>query len=373
MKTIIESLGKPEIETVVAQLRAEIGGAPLAADAELQDIITMMPVALFIKDAQSRFVLMNPACEAMWGVRFSEMRGTDGSALFPEQTPGYIAQDRAAFAAHRHLVNEELLWHKGMGENRWLQTYKQPTYDEQGRPRLLIAMCIDITERKRAERTMMNSMKQLRALSTHQRRAKDNERRRIAKEVHDDLAQNLLALKLDVSALHARTGQQQPLLHQRAAQSLATLDACIVAVRDLINELHPSTLELGLSAAVEWQLQQLEHRHGLSCRLKVLNDNAALDQRQTSAIFHIAQAALDYVGSHAGVREVQATLNLEPDKLSIIISGDGLPDRRKVSGALELRAIRERLVDFGGELAVANLAGAGTVLSMTLPVTSVPE
>jgi PAS domain S-box-containing protein len=373
MKSLIESLGKSEIQTVVAQLQAEMGGAPLADQGELQDIITMMPLALFIKDAQSRFVLMNPACEAMWGVRFSEIRGTDGSALFPEHTPGYLAQDRAAFAAHRHTVNEEQLFHKGLGENRWLQTYKQPTYDQQGRPRLLIAMCIDITERKRAERLQENSLEQLRALSAHQRRAKDSERRRIAKEVHDDLAQNLLALKLDVATLHARTSRQQPLLHQRAAQSLATLDACIAAVRDLINELHPSTLELGLSAAVEWQLQQLERRHGLSCRLKVLNDRAALDPRQTSAIFHIAQSALDYVGSHAGVREVQATLNLEPTRLSMIISGDGLPDRRKVSAALELRAIRERLADFGGDLAVANLAGAGTVLSMTVPVTAITD
>ncbi|ELX13640.1 PAS domain containing protein [Janthinobacterium sp. HH01] len=367
MKSLIESLGKSNIEEVVARLQAAIGGME-PASGELHNIIAIMPLALFIKDAQSRVVLMNPACEALWGISFADLQGNDGAAFFPaDQTAYFLEHDRAAFASGKHLIYEEELWHPGLGENRWLQTHKLPTFDKQGQPHLLIAMCVDITDRKRAEHLLQSSVQELRALSEHQHTAKETERRRIAQDIHDDLAQNLLALKLDVATLHDRTRERQPLLHQRAAQALHTLDASITAVRELINELHPSTLELGLSAAIEWQMQRLERRHGLRCRLELIEDSVKLDQRQISGIYHVVLAALSYVCGHAGARTVQATLNLRPELLSIVISGDGHPDQQTAQGVLDLGGIRERLADFGGELTVAQLAGAGTVLRMNLP------
>lgn len=367
MKSLIESLGKSEIESAVTQLQADIAGTQPAAG-ELHQLIAAMPLALFIKDAQSRIVLVNPACEALWGVAFADIRGTDGAAFFPDdQIASHIAHDRAAFANGETMVYEEQLWHAGLDENRWLQTYKRPIYDHEGRPRLVIAMCVDITERKRSEGALQASLQEMRALSERQHSAKESERRRIARDIHDDLAQNLLALKLDVTTLHSRTSGRQPLLHQRAAQALSTLDASILTVRELINELHPSTLELGLSAAIEWQMQQLERRHGLHCRLELIEDNATLDPSQVTAIYRIMLAALDYLCGQSGTRTVQATLNLRPERLSIVVSGDGLHEQQTPRDALDLSAIRTRLADFGGELAVAQLPGAGTVLRMTLP------
>ncbi|MFS2007656.1 PAS domain-containing protein [Duganella sp. CT11-25] len=368
MKSLIDSLAKSEILTVVTELQVEMGVSLPQAQGELQDIFAMMPLALFIKDAESRIVLMNPACEALWGVSFAEMRGNRGERFLPaEQIEGFGARDRAAFASGKRIVNEELVWHHAHSENRWMETHKQPLFDQHGQPRLLIGMCVDISERKRAERALESSVQQLRALSEHEHTTKDRERRRIALGIHDDLAQNLLALRLDLSVLHARTGRCQPLLHQRTTQALATLDASIHAVRDLINELHPPTLELGLSAAIEWLLRQLELRNGMRCVLQLLDDSAVLDQRQTSAIFHVVEAALGYLGGHSGARALQVTLSLKPERLSIILSGDGQPAPDGGCGALNLGVMRERLADFGGELAVAPLPGTGTVLHMTLP------
>lgn len=374
MKSLIESLGTSEIQTVIAQLQVEMGisadfAAPSSAE-ELHHIIAMMPLALFIKDADSHIVLMNPACEAQWGVKFSNVRGTRAAGSVPdEQLAKLLAQDRAAFASGKRSINEVLIWHAGRAENRWVETHKQPLFDQHGQPRLLIAMSIDITDRKLSEQALQASLSQLRALSNHQDTVKDRERRRIAHDIHDNLAQNLLALKLDLTMLHARTARRQSRLHQRAAQAMLTLDASIHAVRDLINELHPATLELGLSAAIEWQLQQLEQRHGLRCRLQVQDDSATLDQRQTAAIFRLVQAALRYLCSHQRTREVQLTLSLRQDRQSIIVSGDGQPGQDS-SDALDLGAIRERLTALGGELAVAPLPGAGTVLHMTLSCNS---
>ncbi|NVD70949.1 PAS domain S-box protein [Duganella sp. BJB488] len=368
MKNLIESLGKSDIESMLSRVQGD--GAGAAADGDLHQLVSAMPLALFIKDAQSNVLLMNPACEALWGIPFDAMCGNDGAAFFPaEQTAYFLEHDRIAFDSGKHVVYEEELWHAGLGENRWLQTHKQPIYDAQGRPKMLIAMCVDITDRKRAESKLKSSLHELRTLSQHQHTAKESERRRIAQDVHDDLAQNLLALKLDVTALHNRTRARQPLLHRRTALALSTLDASILAVRELINELHPRTLELGLSAAIEWQMQQLERRHGLRCRLELLEDSAALDQRQITGIYGIVLTALGYLCEQSGTRSVQATLNLRPQQLSIVVSGDGLSEPQSARGALDLGAIRARLADFGGELAVAHLPGAGTVLRMNLPAT----
>lgn len=131
-----------------------------------QEIIAMMPLPLFIKDAESRLLLMNQACEDMWGVPFSALSGTRGSAHFPpEQMDSFLAQDRAAFAEGALQVNEEQVWNPTLKENRTILTFKKPTFDHEGKPLLLIAMSIDITERKRAEQEMLSSLAQWRALA----------------------------------------------------------------------------------------------------------------------------------------------------------------------------------------------------------------
>lgn len=368
-----------ELETAVARLRAEIAvreAAELAraqSEDKLHEIITMMPLALCIKDPGSRIVLMNDACETMFGQPFSVLSGTRGSAHYPpEQMAVFLAQDRAAFASGRLEVNEEWVWNAALGENRRVQTYKKPIFDARGEAQMLIAMCVDITERMRTEQALASSLSQLRALSEHQHTIREDERRRIALDIHDELGQNLLAMKLDVSALHQRTAGVSPQLHGRAEQVLATLDASIRSVRTIINELHPSTLELGLSAAVDWLLKQLERRGGPRCVLHLLDDSAGalLDQRQTSDIFRIVQSALAHIGDHGQAGTVDVSLNLTLERLTIVISDDGpglaRPDPASAA-AFGMDAITERVASMGGELVVARRQGGGGALSILLP------
>lgn len=175
----------------------------------------------------------------------------------------------------------------------------------------------------------------------------DSQHRRLALGMRDHLAQNLVALKLDITLLKARTGATQPLLHARAVQALATLDDCIDKVRDIINELHPLTLELGLCAAIEWQLQQMERRQGLPCKLSVLDDSATLDQQQIDALFHIVQTGLEYLGASAKLLQVE--LKLSNDGIAITLIGDHPPDASHPAEA----AMRQRLSALGGTLQVA--------------------
>jgi PAS domain S-box-containing protein len=330
----------------------------------------MMPIALFLKDADSRIVLTNEACDKQWGVQFSEIVGRRGSAHFPpQQMAQFLANDKAAFAARKMLVSEELCWNSQRQESRLMQTFKKPIFDAQGQPHLLIAMYVDITERKHAEEALQQSYIQLRQLSDHQETIKEEERHRIALDIHDDLGQNLMALKIDASMLHARTGHNHPRLHRQVQRVLDTIDQTIKSVRAIINDLHPSTLELGLCPAIEWLLKQFERRSHIVCTLSVQDDNSKLSQRHTAAIFRIVQESLSNIERHACASAVHVTLTLTASQLSVIVADNGIgisPGDRSKSTSFGLKGIQERVASFGGQFHISN--DHGTALSVLIPV-----
>jgi two-component system, NarL family, sensor histidine kinase UhpB len=351
------------------RVRAQVTDIARRED-QLQRIVSLMPVALFLKDPDSRIIMMNEACEHIFGVAFAELSGTQGSAHYPpDQMEGFLAADRAAFASGKLRVEEEWVWHAGMQEDRRVQTYKRPVYDSEGKPAVLIGMCIDVTERMRADVALQDSLRQLRQLSDHKENAREEERRRLAQYAHDALGQNLMALKLDADMLYMRTAHNHPRLHSQTGGALTTLDASIHAVRTLINELHPSTLELGLPAAVDWLLKQMERNDGIHCQLHLLNDGGqdALQPRETWAVFRMIQVALSNISAAAQATRVDVTLDLHRDALLVVIGDNGAGLAPNGAAPFGMLALRERVAAFGGEVAASNMPGKGTTLTIRLP------
>jgi len=146
--------GRKEAETALSR-----------SEAHLREIIDMIPVALFVKDPDSRITLMNRACEEQWGMSFSELRGTDASQFFPpEQMALFLAKDREVFAGRQLVDFEETVWRAALKEDRIMHTFKKPVFDEAGKPLYLIGVSVDITERKRAERLLSESENKYRSL-----------------------------------------------------------------------------------------------------------------------------------------------------------------------------------------------------------------
>ena len=354
-------------------MRAQTEAALARSEERLQDIISMMPLSLFLKDADSRVLLMNQACEQQWGVQFQDIaEGRDVRHFPAEQTQGFHAADQEAFASRQVVIREELVWNAQLQENRLLQTHKKPIFDAQGRPQMIIAMGIDITESKRNEENLQRTLAQLRELSDHQQTIKEQERRRIALDIHDDLGQNLMVLRIDVSLLHARTASTHPRLHRHAQRVLDTIDATIRSVRTIINDLHPSTLELGLGPAAEWLIRQMESRGAIRYRLTLDSEapDLGLDQRQTSAIFRVLQESLSNIVRHAQASEVEVALAQDADAIVLRISDNGIgmqPGDHGKRAAFGLKSIRERVHALGGELRIDSQAGRGTALAIHLP------
>jgi signal transduction histidine kinase len=150
----------------------------------------------------------------------------------------------------------------------------------------------------RNEEALSTSCSELRALALHLEKIEENERKRIAREIHDDLGQQLLALKMDISMLHARTGAH-PRLNEKVALTLEQIDNTMESVKSIVKNLRPPDLNLGLAAAIRRQVKEFERRTGIACEVALGDDNIELDEALTATIFRIVQESLVNASRHA--------------------------------------------------------------------------
>ena len=226
-------------------------------------------------------------------------------------------------------------------------------------------------ELRESQAKLQQSHQNLRRLAAHADQIKEGERKRIAREIHDDLGQNLLALRIEADMLATRTRERHPRLHTRARSTLSQIDATIKSVRQIINDLRPNVLDLGLSAAVEWQIAEFKRRTGIACELidepkeVILNDHAA------TAFFRILQESLSNIVRHAHATSVRVELRSSGRQLTMTVSDNGIGlgarERGKV-GSFGLVGIEERISILGGTFLISSTDGEGTTVCVSVPL-----
>ena len=229
-------------------------------------------------------------------------------------------------------------------------------------------------ELRESQAKLQLSHHKLRRLAAHAEQIKEEERKRIAREIHDDLGQNLLALRIEADVLTTRTSHRHSRLHERARCTLAQIDNTIKSVRQIINDLRPNVLDLGLSAAVEWQIGQFRQRSGIVCELieNGADIDLGIDDKCAIAYFRILQESLSNILQHANASLVRVELRRQDGVLSMSISdnGVGLHDRsRNKFGSFGLVGIEERVSILGGTCTITGAPNAGTTVLITVPVT----
>jgi PAS domain S-box-containing protein len=219
---------------------------------------------------------------------------------------------------------------------------------------------------------LTESREQLRQLAEHLETVKEEERKRIARDIHDELGQNLLALRIDLSMLSARTSVQHGLLHQRVNAAMENVDATIRSVRGIMNELRPPVLDLGLQAALEWQAAEFRKRTGLGCELALPGEDAlaGVSVELATVLFRAVQEALSNVRRHAAARRVDITLLAGAQRLVLSVSDDGVGmGARGARGggddSFGLIGMRQRVVAQGGRLEITSPAGGGCRLTLS--------
>ncbi|WP_317201879.1 PAS domain S-box protein [Janthinobacterium sp.] len=261
-----------------------------------------------------------------------------------------------------------------LGEDgpRWFQA-KVSRFLSEG-PLRVVVTHTDISERKAMEGALRQSHAELRRLALHLETAKEDERKRISRDIHDELGQNLLALRIDISMLSARTEHTHPRLHQRVAAVLSNVDTTIKSVRGIMNALRPLVLDLGLQAAMEWQIGDFQKRSGVACRLLVRDEAVfgALGGDIEIVLFRIVQEGLSNVLRHAQARQAEIELSADARQLTLVIRDDGVgvaPERRMDGQRFGLIGIAERVSALGGQFEIgAGPAGGGCQLRLRIPL-----
>lgn len=257
-----------------------------SSEERLNEIINMMPVSLFIKDAQGNIILMNSACEAQWGVLFSNVKGTNGSGFFPpEQLAEFLSKDKEAFAGRRMINVEESVWNSEIKGSRTLHTFKKPVYDKKGYPLYLIGISIDISERKLAEirLSQLNEQLELRIeAATRELRLKKEDaenanydKTRFLAAASHDLRQPLHALGLFVGELNSKlTTPEQRKIAGKVEESVEALSNLLDALLDIskldAGVVMPNVTVFaigGVLGRIERDYMPLAERKGLSLRV----------------------------------------------------------------------------------------------------------
>jgi signal transduction histidine kinase len=214
------------------------------------------------------------------------------------------------------------------------------------------------------------SLGQLRALAARLQSIREEERKRVAREIHDQLGQALTAIKLDVSSL-VRELPAERKESNRVPSILKLVDETIQTVRRIATELRPGMLDdLGLVATIEWAGEEFGARTGTKCCLELPPDDIVVDQEKSTAIFRIFQETLTNIARHAGANEVKARLAAENGNVTLEVrdNGRGIREEKlRKGGSLGILGMRERVALLGGDLTITSSPGNGTSVLVRIP------
>ena len=323
-----------------------------------------------------RMTIANEAYARQYRVSLDELIGKTPADFYAHDIEAGKAGWRAMFdAGHLHSETDE---RRMDGTPVRIEGHYLCVYDGRGRITGHFGIQRDITDQHRAAEEIAASREELRALAARLERIREEERTRIAQELHDELGQALTGLKLDLAWLERRLNRHsQSELVDRCANLLGRLDDVMISVRRIITELRPSVLDhLGLADAIEWQAQDFAARTGLALDLDIQCRGSSPAGGVASAVFRMLQEALTNVAKHAKATRVRVALCIACDSLSLDVSDNGrgiTPDELRGAHSLGLLGLRERAIAWGGQVAIAASAPSGTTVSLRIPLGNASE
>ncbi len=363
--------------------------------------------AIILMDPQGKILSWNEGAERLKGYSAHQIIGKNYAIFFtPEDREAGKPSAQLRKAAEEGQSEDEGWLVKKDGWAFWANTVITALHDENGRVYGFAQITRDMTERREREesirvlnehlegrieartaelvhlnealqsevRERKSAEEQLRALAARQERVREDERTRLAREIHDALGQMCTALKMDIAWIAKRLPKEQRRLAEKSEAALKLVGDLIKSLRRLSAELRPSTLDtLGLVASIEWQAQQFETHTGIRCQLFLPEKDLVLDKERSTAIFRIFQETLTNVARHAGATIVQTSLVASENNIALITHDNGMGfDSSAVErqGSLGLLGMKERTHLLGGDFKISSSPGKGTTVVVHIPLAS---
>lgn len=331
--------------------------------------------AILIVDRQGRVVLANPATEKMLGYSNSELIDQPIEMLVPDAARGRHVSHRDGYFSHPQS--------RPMGQGMDLQARRKDgttfdaeislSYIHSAQGTLAVAFVSDISKRKADELAIRNQKEELQHLAGRLMTAQDDERRRIARDLHDDLSQKLAYLAMDLSKVMGKAPTPELQTELRTLRGRATEAAN--TVRHISHQLHPSILDdIGLEAAVEQYCEEFAERSGIATHFTAKGVPDSLPRQISSSLYHIFQESLRNVSKHSRADEVSVSMESNGAILRLTVRDQGVglpPERMRTGTSIGIVGMKERAHLINGTLSVDSHAGQGTEVSVAVPITAV--
>jgi PAS domain S-box-containing protein len=361
----------------------------------------------YIFDRDGRFVFANQALLDLWGLKLEDAVGKNFFELkYPDELAARLQQQiQQVFETKTGLV-DETEYRSPTGAGGFYEYIFRPVFNREAHVEFVVGSTRDITERKRAEAELREAQarlrdvaaslesqvqartselqirtndvllqsEQLRELSVRLMTTQDEERRHIAREIHDSAGQTMAMLSMNLAQICSQIGDANPKLRELANQARDFAKELEQEIRTTSYLLHPPMLdELGLRAALRWYVEGLTQRGAIQVTLSVPEfDRLPADMELT--IFRIVQECLTNIHRHSKSKTAQIDMRIDGAVFAIEvrdfgegISAQNLAKIRKGAGGVGLRGIRERLRPYAGEIKIDSQKGSGTIIRITLP------
>lgn len=321
-------------------------------------------------DITGRRIYINPISEQSAGALAPAMMDTT-----PEEFPGGIGgnlyQEKIRQVANTKKATEfELYWESKLGDRCSLISLV-PEQNEDGDVVSVLAIGRDITELKNISQDLEQSQSQLRDLVAHRERTKESERKQIARELHDELGQQLTALKIETQILEVRYQQLDQDFKDQISRIKEQLKNTISFTRSFVSWLRPAALDLGFTAALEWLIEDVKKLNP-ECQFNLLlsQEDIFVCEEKAIALFRIAQESLTNIIKHAQASEVNVSLVVNDNHMELQVkdNGCGFDPQSKPSKSFGLVGIKERAIMIQAEFSLDSQIGQGTSLIVKTPL-----
>ena len=342
-------------------------------DEQLRSMVQSVEDAIVTVNQEKRVVLFNSAAERMFDVPAGEAIGRDlATTLARSIPPVQLDKLLRQLDAGRCVGNGQDL-HCDVDlvrQGKEIPVELSLSESIYRGEKLMTAIFRDLTERKRSECELLESNRQLQSLSASLQNYREEERARIARELHDELGQLLTGIRMEVSWLGGRLQPEQGVLQDKVASVKGQIDQTIATVRRISSELRPLALDdLGFAAAASWYVDQFAARTGLAVDLSLPDIDPERGDAVATALFRVLQESLTNVARHARATRADVCLRLENGAWVLQVRDDGsgfVPEPGK-GGNIGLVGMRERAQNLGGRFSVTSASGQGTLIEIVIP------
>jgi two-component system, NarL family, sensor histidine kinase UhpB len=348
-------------------------------ESDFQALVSNIPgmayQVLRAPDGTVSFPFVSTNSRMLLGVKPQALQANPGLLLeliIPEDRDSYRKALADANGCHMSFNWEGRIWVEAWKDVKWINIRTSRRKTASGR--IWDGIMLNITQSKLAKEELERSKEELRLLALHIQHVKEEERKRIAQEIHDELGGNLTAIKIGVSWLRRNEIRDQFKSEERLRFLEEVIDNTMDAIHRISNDLRPAILDFGIVSAIRWQAEQLGRTTGVECRFFSGLEQIPLDDEAAVAVFRIAQEAMTNIAKHSKATLVEVSLGMTDDRIQLDISDNGIgpqvvgaPNRKRSFGVM---GMNERASALGGKLSVEPRPGGGTMVRLEIPIVS---